>query len=144
MGTTISIANTEALTCANAIADSVDSGTTDATGEIRIYDGTPPTNVDTALSGNNQLVSILVQNPAFDAAADIAPGARVTLLGVPLSGTAGATGTASFFRFMDRNNVARIQGTVGTSGEALNLNTVSIVTSVTVTITSFTITVPEA
>lgn len=55
------------------------------------------------------------------------------------SGTAVATGTAGHFRMVKGSNV--IEGTVGTSGQDLNLSSTSITTDGVVTISTFTYTV---
>lgn len=140
MTTTLSIPNTSALVCCDAIVDAVDAGASN--GNLVIYDGTVPTNVDTALSGNTVLATLPCSDPAFGAAADIAPGARATAAAITAA-NAVADGTATFFRFLDSDGTPRIQGTCGTSGEALNLNTTSILTGVQVSVSSFTVTVPE-
>jgi hypothetical protein len=62
-----------------------------------------------------------------------------------LTEAADATGTAAFFRlFQDDGTTVVLQGSVGTSGAELNLNTTSITTGVNVTITSGTITMPTS
>jgi len=139
MATTISIPNTVAITCCDAIVDACDVG---GTGSLVIYDGTPPTNVDTALSSNNILATLALSATAFGAAADAAPNATATANTITAN-TASGTGTASFFRLINGTPTPVMQGTVGTSGEALNLNSVSIVTGATVDVTSMTVTVPE-
>jgi len=140
----VSVANTSALTMADASVDAVDIGSTNPQGTLVIYDGTPPTNVDTALSGNTVLAQLDMANPAFGAAADAAPGGTATANAITDDTSADATGTASFYRILDRDNTPVLQGTVGTSGAELNLNSVSIQSGATVSITSFTITMPEA
>ena len=141
---TLSIANTSALTMCDAAVDAVDAGSTDAAGQLVIYDGTPPTLVDDALSGNNILAELDMSTPpSFGNAADAGPGATATANAITDDTAANATGTASFFRIFNRNNVAVLQGAVATSGAELNLNTVSIQSGATVEITSLTITMPE-
>jgi len=138
------IANDTAIAAANAAVDLIDVGSTNAAGEVRIYDGTVPTDADTALSGNTLLATLVMSNPAFGAAADAAPGATATASAITDDSSADATGTASFFRIVDRDEATILQGTVGTSGADLNLNTVSIVTAAVVSITSMTYTQPES
>lgn len=107
-----------------------------ASGKIRIYDGTPPANVGAALSSNNQLAEL-------PCSATFAPGAAsgvLTLNAITSDSSADATGTASFFRILTSGNSAVVQGTVGTSGADLNLNSVAIASGATVSISSFTIT----
>ena len=58
----------------------------------------------------------------------------------PSNVTAGATGTATWFRIVTSGNTCVVDGTVGTSGANLNLATTSISSGATVSITSLTIT----
>ena len=86
------------------------------------------------------LVSITLQAPSFSYASGVGS-ATATLLGVPLSGNAVATGTAAKAEFRDKNGVTIISGlTVGTSGSDINLNSVSVNSGQSVTITSAVIT----
>ena len=90
-----------------------------------------------ALSGaTGVLATITLPKPSFSIASAVA-----TLLGVPLSATASATGTAAKAEFRDSTGLVVISGlTVGTSGSDINLNSTSITSGQTVTITSGTIT----
>jgi len=90
-----------------------------------------------ALSGGTGVLATI----ALPATAFTVSGTVATLQGVPLSATASATGTAALAEF--RNNAATtvISGlTVGTSGSDINLNSTSITSGQTVTITAGTIT----
>jgi len=140
---TLSVANAQAIQMCDAAVDACDLGTTNAQATLTIYSGTPPSLVDTALSGNTVLAQLAMSNPAFGAAADIAPGARATASAISDDTSANATGTATFFRILDRNDVPRIQGSVGTSGAELNLNSVAIQSGALVQVTSLTVTMPE-
>lgn len=123
---------------ANAMADAIDTYMGNA-GKIIIYSGTEPATADTALSGNTVLATFTGGSPVFGAAAS----GTITLQGVPLTVAASATGTATFFRLFQTNGTTCVaQGTVGTSGQQLNLNTTSITSGVNVTITSGTINMP--
>lgn len=124
----------------NTLADALDNliNTGAGTATLTIYSGSQPANPNTALSGNTALATFNLANPAFGTAASGA----IALSGVPLSDAADATGTATFFRIVDRGGAAVVDGTVGTSGADLNLTTTSISTGVTVEITSLTITMP--
>lgn len=140
---TLSIANSSAITACDAIVDACDAGTGVPQATLVIYDGTPPALVDTALSGNNVLAQLDMTNPAFGNAADAAPGATATAAAISDDTAADATGTASFFRILDRDGTPKIQGSVGTSGAELNLNSVAIQVNATVSVTSLTVTMPE-
>lgn len=103
-------------------------------GFLRVYSGSAPATADTALSGNTLLAEISLGATAFGAAS---AGAKA-LSGVPLSdSSANATGTASFFRLYKTDGTTCVfQGSVGTSGADLNLNSVSIVATAPVEVTS--------
>lgn len=65
----------------------------------------------------------------------------LTLNAITQDSSANATGTAAFFRIYKSDGTTVIlQGSVGTSGQDLNLNTLSIVSGGPVAVTSFTIT----
>ena len=122
-------------TC-DALVDRLDLGA--AAGTIKVYTGSQPTNPDTAPSGT-LLATFTLADPAFGAAST---GVADLDADPDLSTTAVATGTAGWFRAADSDDNAAFDGTVGTSGAQLNLNTTSIVSGGTVTITSGTVTMP--
>jgi hypothetical protein len=103
---------------------------------LRIYSGTPPLNVGTALSGNTQLAE-LTCNATF---APAASAGVLTLNAITQDSSADATGTASFFRILTSGGTAIVQGTVGTSNADLNLNAVALSSGAAVSVSSFTIT----
>lgn len=107
-----------------------------ASGILKIYSGTPPANVGASLSGNT-LLAQLTMNATF---APGASGGVLTLNSITTESAADATGTATFFRMTTSGGTAKIQGTVGTSGSDLNLNTTSIVAGAAVSVSSYTIT----
>lgn len=88
---------------------------TDALGSncvLRIYAGTPPANVNAALSSNTQLAE-LVCSATF---APSPSGGVLTASAITQDSSADATGTATFFRLLTSGGTAVIQGTVATSG----------------------------
>jgi hypothetical protein len=104
-----------------------------ASAKLRIYSGTQPATGGTATT----LLSENICNATFAPA----PSAGVLTLNAIASGTAASTGTATWFRIVQSDGSTHVlDGTVGTSGADLNLNTTSIVSGATVSITSFTIT----
>lgn len=124
----------------NAGLDTISSAIGNA-GLLRIYDGTPPASANAALSGNTLLAELTCGTP-FAAAAS---GGVLTANAITQDSSANATGTASFFRVYDSGGTnCMLQGTVGTSGADLNLNTVSIVSGGPVAVTSFAITAGNA
>jgi hypothetical protein len=112
-----------------------------ASGKLRIYNGTRPANVGTAI-GAQTLLAELTLNATFAAAASTG---TLTLNSITSDSSADATNTAQFFRiFKSDGTTAVIDGDVGTSGSDLNLNSTSITSGGTVSVTSFTITAGNA
>lgn len=122
------------LAC-DAVVDSLDVGTN---GTIKIYTGAQPADADDAASGT-LLATIALSDPAFGAAAAGVATADIT---PALSVTAGATGTAGWFRAADSADANRIDGDVGEGSGTLNLDNTDIVNGQTVTVTGWTVTVP--
>ena len=117
----------------NAAADAVvgllDMGAADPEGDLRVLDGAV------------ELAVIPFNNPAFGAAA----AGVATMDNTPNpSAVASATGVADNCEFRDRDNTVVMTGAVATSGAELNLNTTSITSGDTVTITDGTYTQPAS
>lgn len=82
------------------------------------------------------LATIPLQKPSFSVS-----GGTATVLGTPISATASASGTAAVAQLQDSaGNVIAGGMTVGTSGADVNLNSTTISSGQTVTLTSGTIT----
>lgn len=80
---------------------------------LRIYDGTPPANPGTALSGNNLLAECTLPSDWMAAAS----GGSKAKSGTWEDTSANATGTASFFRIYDSGGTTcHEQGTVTATG----------------------------
>jgi hypothetical protein len=123
-------------TTANAMLDAITTAI-GSNGKLRIYDGTQPATADTALSGNNVLADLALSATfAAGAASGVLTADTITA-----DSSADATGTASFFSLLTSGNVRILDGTVGTSGADLNLNTTSIVSGASVAVSSLTITI---
>jgi hypothetical protein len=104
--------------------------------KLRIYSGSRPTNVNTAIGAQVLLVELICNASAFGTV-----GTGALTAGAIANGTAGATGTASFFRlFKSDGTTATIDGDVSTSGADLNLSSTSISSTQTVSVSSFVIT----
>lgn len=115
-----------------------------ASPKIRIYSGTPPANADAALSSNTQLAELVCASTPISGYTDTGTAARATFGAIASDTSADATGTATFFRILDNaGTTVKGQGTVGTSASDLILNTTSITSGSTVSITSATIDLPE-
>lgn len=138
-----SISNVAARAAADAVVDLVDGGA--GAGLLRIYSGTIPADADTALGAQVLLAELTMSDPAFGAAADANPGGRATASAITGDTSANATGTASFYRMVDSTGVTIVQGSVTATGGGgdLQLNSVAIQSGAAVTVTSFTLTMPE-
>lgn len=127
------ISDTAANAAANAVTAICNGGT------LNIYSGTQPTNANTALSGQTLLATMTLSNPAFGSAS-----AGVATANAIGSTTALASGTGSWFRVLESNGTTVVfDGSVGTSGCDLNLNSVSFASGEAVSVTSFTYTQTE-
>ncbi len=135
------ITNAVAKAMLDTLDDQANAGTAAV---INIYDSTVPADADTALGAQVLLAQLTMSAIAFGAAADANPNATLTAAAITDDSSANATGTATFFRVLTQAAGTTIcQGTVGTSSADLVLNTVSITSGSTVSITSFVITMPE-
>lgn len=127
------LTNAAASAAADAVVDLVDVG---GAGKLRIYDGTQAVTADTAIGAQVKLAELPLSATAFGSASNgVATAAAITD-----DSSADATGTASWFRVVSGAGTTIFDGTVGTSGCDLNLNTVSIVIGAAVSVTSFTYT----
>jgi hypothetical protein len=126
-------------TAANAAADAVTALLN--TGYLRLYTTPQPTNANTALGAQTLLAELRFGNPAFAGAiAGVATANAITQ-----DSSADATGTAVFFRALKSDGTTVVcDGSVGTSGADLNLNSTSIQAGAAVSVTSLTYTHPEA
>lgn len=132
---TIKISTTARNAACDAIVDLLDAGA--SFGKIRIYDGTQPAGPGTAVSTQVLLAEFTLEDPAFGSAAT----GVATLDASPVLSTTGlAASTATWFRALDSNSVAYIDGSAGTSGTDIILNTATISVGVTVEISAGTIT----
>ena len=106
-------------------------------GYIRIYDGTQAATADTAVGAQVLLAELRFGATAFGSgSAGVATANAITA-----DSSANATGTASWFRCLKSDGTTVIyDGSVGTATADLILNTVSIVSGASVSITSLTIT----
>ena len=117
-------------------------------GKIIIYSAGSgvPAYANTAITDQTALATLTLNDPAFGAAAgdgtdhraesdlDVDPAVTVA--------SAAGSGDAAFFRITDNSGDVTGQGSVGTSGCDLNLNTVTIGTGANVSITSLQLRLP--
>lgn len=127
---TISIATAQRNAALDALTSAIG-----ASGRLRMYDGTPPANANTALSGNNLLADL----PLSATFAPAASGGVLTANAITTTNAA-LTGTASFFRLTTSGGTAVLQGSMGLSGQDLNMNTLSIVSGGPVAVSSLVLT----
>ena len=118
-------------------------------GFLEIYAGLQPTDANTATSGQ-LLLSSGMTFAATAFATPVASGAAGSRVVTATANTivsdtsAAATGTAAWFRAYKADGTTGVMdGSVGTTGCDLNLNTTSIVQYATVSVTSLTITQTE-
>lgn len=124
-----------AVAARNAAADAI-SALIGSSGFLDIYDGTQPTNPDTALGAQVLLAHLPLSADAFgDASSGVS-----TANAIADDTSADATGTATWFSLTTSGGTRIIDGSVGTSGANLNLNTTSIVSGATVSVTALTLT----
>ena len=140
------ISNECAILGADAIVDNLDEGAGAAV--IQGRTGTQPTDPDTVTSGTN-LFTLVCSDPAFGAAADGTPGGLATASAITDDSSADATGTLGYCRASSTADGAtpaddHIDGEAGTSGADFNFNTLAIVSGATVSMTSWTVTMPES
>lgn len=106
-------------------------------GTLVVYSGTQPANADTALSGNTALATFTLGATAFGAAAGASGATSTKTLNSVSAVAASATGTATWYRIYRSDGITVVSdGSVGTASSDLNLNTISIQISGTVSITS--------
>jgi hypothetical protein len=104
---------------------------------IRIYNGTPPTLPEDALSGNTLLCTITNNGTATGLTfeSSVTDGMLLKTGSEVWSGTCVADGTATFYRLVSSSDTGassssavRVQGTVGVAGADLNVTSTSFVT----------------
>lgn len=114
----------------DAAVDAIDVGSTNTGGQLRIY-----------TAGHTTLLATL----EFSATAFLAAASGVATANSIASDTnAAATGTAAACRVVNQDEVTCWDGSVGTSGEDVNLSSVSITAGDTITISSMTVTQPSS
>lgn len=105
---------------------------------LRFYDGSRPATGGTATTKLAELTC----NATF---APSASGGVLTLNAITSDTSADATGTATWFRIVKSDGTTFVMdGSVGTSGADLNMNSVSFTSGGSVATTSFTITAGNA
>lgn len=126
----------------DTIVDNLDEGSTAAT--IRGRTGTQPADPDATETGT-LLFTLTMSDPAFGAASDDTPGAIATADTITDDSSADATGTLAYCRVGATGTGAddHIDGSAGTSSADFIFNTVSIVSGSTVSMSAFTMSLPQ-
>jgi len=107
------------------------------TGYLRIYDGTQAADADTAIGAQVLLAELRLNATAFGAAVN----GVATANAITADSSANASGTATWFRVLKSDGTSSLfDGSVGTSGANLNLNSVAISSGAAVSISSLTYT----
>ncbi len=128
---TLSYTTTERNTRMDALATAIGNA-----GILKIYSGSVPANVGASIGASVLLAQLTCGTPFAGASS----GGVLTANAISTESSADATGTATYFRITNSGGTAQIQGSVGTSGADLNLNTTSIVAGAAVSVTSLTLT----
>jgi len=106
------------------------------TGDLQIRTGSQPASADDAASGT--LLCTISITSGFGSAAS----GSASLASAPETGTAVATGTAGWARLV--SGAMNIDGSVATSGGDFTINTLSIVSGGSVSLTACTLTMPSS
>jgi hypothetical protein len=132
MATTVTLTVEARNAQADALARLLDNGS------IKVYDGTPPADVTTALSGN----TLLATCPLSATSAPAASSGTLTFNAITDDSSIDASGTASFYRtFKTDGTTAVTQGSVATSGGSMTIADTALVSGGTLAISSMTHTV---
>jgi len=123
----------------NVFLDSIDTSI-GASGLLRFYDGTQPTNVATALGAQVKLAELPLSATAFGAAA----AGVLTANAITSDASADNTGTASWATLTTSAGVRVVDMSVGTSGADINMNSVAFQAGAQVSVSSLTITFAAA
>ena len=131
-----------AIAGCDAIVDRLDEGSTAAT--IRGRTGAQPADPDAAETGT-LLFTLTMSATAFGNAADDAPGGLATAAAITDDSSADATGTLAYCRCGATGTGAddHIDGEAGTSASDFNFNTLAITSGSTVSMSAFTVEVPQ-
>src|SRR4051812_568870 len=131
MALTPKLANAQASRAADAVTARLNNG------YLRIYDGSQPTDADTAVGAQVLLAELRWNATAFAAAVN----GVATANAITADSSANASGTASWFRALESDGTTAVfDGSVGTSGANLNLNSVAISSGAAVSVTAYTYT----
>ena len=142
MAAVVHLTNAVAKSMADAFTTALDAGTA---GIIEIYDGTIPTDADTAIGAQVKLATLTFSGTSFGAATDGNPGGLITANAITSDSSADATGTAAWARILTQSGGTTIcDVNVGTASTTMVFNTVAFTSGSTIACTAFTFTMPES
>lgn len=133
------LSNAARSAAADAVVDLLDAGSTG--GLLRIYTGSQPAGPGSTATGD-LLAELDLADPAFGSASN---GVAAIDADPALSTTGVDDGAAGWFRLLDSNELAVVDGTVTATGAGgdLTLNTTTISVGLTVEVTGGSITMPS-
>lgn len=126
-----------ATTTRNAMVDAITTAIS-TSGLVKIYSGTQPAGPGTAVTTQTLLAQLALSATSAPASSN----GLLTFNTITSDSSADASGTATWFRITTSGGTGVLDGTVGTTGCDLNLNTTAIVAGGTVAVTSLTVTAP--
>lgn len=105
-------------------------------GEVRIYDGTRPTNADTAIGSQELLITLELDDPAGTVTNGVFTAAAIAQTLITTAGT------AAWARVVDSTGATIFDADVGLedSGDLIEIDNVSLVEGAYCTVISFTLT----
>ena len=141
------ITNAVAIAMCDAMVDALDGGASNAV--VQIYADVQPTDADTAVAAQVLLSTHACNATAFGNAVDDTGKATATANAIGDDTSADATDTATWFRASTTTDGSTpvttiIDGSVGTASADMIINTVSIESGATVSITAWTVSQPES
>lgn len=137
---TLSLPTASRNAAADAVVDRLDAGAGAPT--IKVYSGSKPASANDAATGTLLVTFTLDGTAAFGAAGATTAGQADLDVSPAISATAAATGTAGWFRAADSDGNTVFDGTAGTTGTDLILNSTSITSGATVNLLSGSVTMP--
>lgn len=139
---TLKISGAAAVAACSAVTTLADAAAT--AGKLLIYNGIEPVDTTEAVSTQVTLVEFVLGDPVFGAATDETDGGTAIANAVtPVS--AAATGTATWFRLLDGDDVVVMQGSVSAplGGGDLTISSAEIITGIEVSVVSLSYVQPK-
>ena len=127
MALNTNVAKASVKAAVDAVVDSLDTGTGAAGAKVQIYNGSQPASPDVAIGTQTKLAEVTLSAAAFGAATT-GTGTETSYIiancaGLTKSDTsADATGTAAWFRAVNKAGVAKIDGSIGASTASFDMS----------------------